>query len=126
MRKVKQARKRIPKRDLPKWAAPATKRAAASEEAAAGIGELGAVVAAQKFAAKKNEAFVRFPREYLARAEGLVPLLAARPEVQALRASVSAAAVLRLAALHGLEMLEREYAEQRRLAERETGVGGTP
>ena len=49
---------------------------------------------------------LRLPREALERAETLIPLLAQHPEFRAL-GRLSRATVLRLAVLHGLEMLEQ-------------------
>jgi hypothetical protein len=51
---------------------------------------------------------LRLPREVLARAEALVPILAENPELRAL-GRLSKTAVLRLAVLHGLEVLEQRY-----------------
>jgi hypothetical protein len=48
---------------------------------------------------------LRLPREALERAETLIPLLAKHPEFRAL-GRLSKATVLRLAVLHGLEVLE--------------------
>jgi hypothetical protein len=49
---------------------------------------------------------LRLPREALERAETLIPLLAKHPEFRAL-GRLSKATVLRLAVLHGLEVLEQ-------------------
>jgi hypothetical protein len=49
---------------------------------------------------------LRLPRDVHARAEALVPQLAEDPELRAL-GRMSKAAVLRLAVLHGLEVLEQ-------------------
>jgi hypothetical protein len=49
---------------------------------------------------------LRLPRDGLERAEALVPLLAQHPEFRAL-GRLSKATVLRLAVLHGLEVLEQ-------------------
>jgi hypothetical protein len=48
---------------------------------------------------------LRLPREALERAETLIPLLAKHPEFRAL-GRLSKATVLRLAVLHGLDVLE--------------------
>jgi hypothetical protein len=48
---------------------------------------------------------LRLPREALERADTLIPLLAKHPEFRAL-GRLSKATVLRLAVLHGLEVLE--------------------
>jgi hypothetical protein len=49
---------------------------------------------------------LRLPRDALERAETLIPLLAQHPEFRAL-GRLSKATVLRLAVLHGLEVLEQ-------------------
>jgi hypothetical protein len=49
---------------------------------------------------------LRLPRDALERAETLIPLLAKHPEFRAL-GRLSKATVLRLAVLHGLEVLEQ-------------------
>jgi hypothetical protein len=49
---------------------------------------------------------LRLPREALERAETLIPLMAQHPEFRAL-GRLSRATVLRLAVLHGLEVLEQ-------------------
>jgi hypothetical protein len=49
---------------------------------------------------------LRLPREALERADTLIPLLAKHPEFRAL-GRLSKATVLRLAVLHGLEVLEQ-------------------
>jgi hypothetical protein len=51
------------------------------------------------------------PREALERAEPLIPLLAQHPEFRAL-GRLSKATVLRLAVLHGLEVLEQRAGEK--------------
>ena len=54
---------------------------------------------------------LRLPREALERAETLIPLLAQHPEFRAL-GRLSRATVLRLAVLHGLEVLEQRAGEK--------------
>jgi hypothetical protein len=54
---------------------------------------------------------LRLPREALERAETLIPLLAQHPEFRAL-GRLSKATVLRLAVLHGLEVLEQRTREK--------------
>ena len=54
---------------------------------------------------------LRLPREALERAEMLIPLLAQHPEFRAL-GRLSRATVLRLAVLHGLEVLEQRAGEK--------------
>jgi hypothetical protein len=54
---------------------------------------------------------LRLPREALERAETLIPLLAQHPEFRAL-GRLSKATVLRLAVLHGLEVLEQRAREK--------------
>lgn len=49
---------------------------------------------------------LRLPRDVLVRAEALVPILAEHPELRAL-GRLSKTVVLRLAVLHGLEVLEQ-------------------
>jgi hypothetical protein len=49
---------------------------------------------------------LRLPRDALERAETLIPMLATHPEFRAL-GRLSKATVLRLAVLHGLEVLEQ-------------------
>jgi hypothetical protein len=58
---------------------------------------------------------LRLPREALERAEALTPLLAKHPEFRAL-GWLSRATVLRLAVLHGLEVLEQRV--QRKTAQK--------
>jgi hypothetical protein len=54
---------------------------------------------------------LRLPREALERAETLIPLLAQHPKFRAL-GRLSRATVLRLAVLHGLEVLEQRAGEK--------------
>jgi hypothetical protein len=54
---------------------------------------------------------LRLPRDALERAERLIPLLAQHPEFRAL-GRLSKATMLRLAVLHGLEVLEQRAREK--------------